>query len=50
MSAKALLDQNPNPSRKDIVNHMSGNLCRCGTYEEVIEAIQAVAGANRKEP
>jgi carbon-monoxide dehydrogenase small subunit len=50
MSAKALLDQNPNPSRKDIVTHMSGNLCRCGTYEEVIEAIQAVAGANRKEP
>lgn len=43
MSAKALLDKNPNPTRKEIVEFMSGNLCRCGTYEEVIEAIHAVA-------
>jgi carbon-monoxide dehydrogenase small subunit len=43
MSAKALLDKNPKPSRDEIRSHMSGNLCRCGSYEEVIEAIQAVA-------
>ncbi len=43
MSAKALLDHNPNPSRQDIREHMAGNLCRCGSYEEVIEAIQAAA-------
>ncbi len=43
MSAKALLDKNPDPTREEIVEFMSGNLCRCGTYEEVIEAIQAVA-------
>jgi len=43
MSAKALLDKNPNPTREEIVEFMSGNLCRCGTYEEVVEAIQAVA-------
>jgi carbon-monoxide dehydrogenase small subunit len=43
MSAKALLDSNPNPSRDEIRIYMSGNLCRCGSYEEVIEAIQAVA-------
>jgi len=43
MSAKALLDRNPQPSRDEIREFMSGNLCRCGTYEEVIEAIQAVA-------
>jgi carbon-monoxide dehydrogenase small subunit len=43
MSAKALLDKNPKPSREEIRSHMSGNLCRCGSYEEVIEAIQAVA-------
>jgi carbon-monoxide dehydrogenase small subunit len=43
MSAKALLDKNPNPSREEIRLHMSGNLCRCGSYEEVVEAIQAVA-------
>ena len=43
MSAKALLDKNPEPSRKEIRAHMAGNLCRCGSYEEVVEAIQAVA-------
>ena len=43
MSAKALLDSNPNPSRDEIRLYMSGNLCRCGSYEEIIEAIQAVA-------
>ena len=43
MSAKALLDHNPDPSRQEIREHMAGNLCRCGSYEEVIEAIQAVA-------
>jgi carbon-monoxide dehydrogenase small subunit len=43
MSAKALLDHNPNPSRQEIREHMAGNLCRCGSYEEIIEAIQAVA-------
>jgi len=43
MSAKALLDHNPNPSRQEIREHMAGNLCRCGSYEEVVEAIQAVA-------
>ena len=43
MSAKALLDENPNPSRDEIRIYMSGNLCRCGSYEEVVEAIQAVA-------
>lgn len=44
ISAKALLDKNPNPSYDEIVTYMAGNLCRCGTYREVIEAIQAVAG------
>jgi carbon-monoxide dehydrogenase small subunit len=43
MSAKALLDTNPKPSRDEIRSHMAGNLCRCGSYDEVVEAIQAVA-------
>jgi aerobic-type carbon monoxide dehydrogenase small subunit (CoxS/CutS family) len=43
MSAKALLDKNPHPSREEIRVHMTGNLCRCGSYDEVVEAIQAVA-------
>lgn len=45
VAAKALLDKHPDPSRSAIVQFMSGNLCRCGTYLEVIEAIQAVAGS-----
>jgi carbon-monoxide dehydrogenase small subunit len=49
MSAKALLDTNPNPSRVEIREYMSGNLCRCGSYEEVVEAIQAVAAGEYKE-
>ena len=49
MSAKALLDHNPNPSRDEIRLYMSGNLCRCGSYEEVVEAIQAVANGEYKE-
>lgn len=49
MSAKALLDSNPNPTREEIVDYMSGNLCRCGSYEEIIEAIQAVANGEYKE-
>jgi carbon-monoxide dehydrogenase small subunit len=49
MSAKALLDHNPNPSRMEIREYMSGNLCRCGSYDELIEAIQAVAAGEYKE-
>ena len=44
VAAKALLDKHPDPTRSAIVEFMSGNLCRCGTYLEVVEAIQAVAG------
>ncbi len=44
MAAKALLDRNPSPTREEIVLGMSGNLCRCGGYVQVMEAIEAVAG------
>jgi carbon-monoxide dehydrogenase small subunit len=49
ISAKALLDKNPEPTREEIVKAISGNLCRCGTYLEVIEAIQFVADGKGKE-
>ena len=49
MSARALLDANPKPSREEIVDHMSGNLCRCGCYVEVAEAIEAVGRGEGKE-
>ena len=40
MSAAALLKQNPNPSVEDINVGMAGNICRCGTYNRIREAIQ----------
>lgn len=45
MSAIALLEKNPTPSDQDIDNAMSGNLCRCGTYPRIREAVRA-AGNN----
>lgn len=46
MSAKALLDRNPHPTREEIQEAISGNLCRCTGYEQLIEAIQDVAAQN----
>jgi isoquinoline 1-oxidoreductase alpha subunit len=40
MKAAELLAANPTPSRADIVSHMNGNICRCGTYNRIIAAIQ----------
>ena len=40
MKAAELLAQNPRPSRAEIVAHMDGNICRCGTYNRIIAAIQ----------
>jgi isoquinoline 1-oxidoreductase alpha subunit len=43
MSAAALLASNPNPADSDIDNAMSGNICRCGTYVRIREAIKRAA-------
>jgi isoquinoline 1-oxidoreductase subunit alpha len=43
MSAAALLKENPKPTRKEIVAHMSTNICRCGTYPRIVRAIQRAA-------
>ena len=40
MQAAALLAKNKRPTREQIVNHMNGNLCRCGTYNGIVRAIQ----------
>lgn len=38
-----LLDQNPEPTEDDIRHYLSGNLCRCGTYPEIIKAVKLPA-------
>ena len=43
MSALALLERTPSPTREQIVHAMSGNLCRCGAYEGIAEAVERVA-------
>ena len=43
MQAATLLMVNKNPSRDDIVEHMDGNICRCGTYLKIISAIERAA-------
>ena len=43
MQAAALLAKNKNPSREQIVSHMNGNICRCGTYNRIVSAIQQAA-------
>jgi len=48
MSAVALLRENPRPSDADIDRAMAGNICRCGTYQRVREAIHAAAASLKK--
>ena len=43
MMAKALLDENPDPSEEEICFGIAGNLCRCTGYTKIVEAIQAAA-------
>ncbi len=43
MQAAALLKRNPKPTREAIVQHMNGNLCRCGTYMRILKAIELAA-------
>ncbi len=49
LAAKWLLDRNPDPSRADVVDAISGNICRCTGYESIINAILAAAEEMRGE-
>ncbi|WP_412537529.1 (2Fe-2S)-binding protein [Marinobacter sp. MIT932201] len=44
MNATALLKQTPNPETAEIVDAMAGNLCRCGTYNRILAAIERASG------
>jgi isoquinoline 1-oxidoreductase alpha subunit len=43
MSAADLLKQNSKPTREQIIEHMSTNICRCGTYQRIVRAIERAA-------
>ncbi len=47
LSAKALLDENPRPSRAEIIETVSGNLCRCTGYEQIVRAVERTAGSRK---
>jgi isoquinoline 1-oxidoreductase subunit alpha len=47
MTAVALLKRNPAPTRSEVIAGMGGNLCRCGTYQRIREAVLDVAEANQ---
>ena len=46
MAAKALLISNPTPTEDEVRDYLSGNICRCGTYQEVMAAIRTLAEKN----
>ena len=48
MSATALLNKNAKPSRDEIVKHMDANVCRCGTYLRIVNAIELAAGTAKE--
>ncbi|MFL6833309.1 MAG: (2Fe-2S)-binding protein, partial [Xanthobacteraceae bacterium] len=43
MSAADLLKHKPKPTRAEIVEHMSSNICRCGTYQRIVRAVERAA-------
>ena len=43
LAAKALLDENPHPSEEEVRVAISGNICRCTGYQQIVEAIMAAA-------
>jgi aerobic-type carbon monoxide dehydrogenase small subunit (CoxS/CutS family) len=44
MSAVSLLEKNPKPDRSDVIRAMQGNVCRCGTYIRILQAIEEASG------
>jgi aerobic-type carbon monoxide dehydrogenase small subunit (CoxS/CutS family) len=49
LGAHALLLRHPHPTRAEIVEHLDGNLCRCGSHLRILEAIEAVASGKGGE-
>lgn len=47
LSGVALLEKTPHPSRQQIAHAMNGNICRCGTYQRIVKAIEQAAASNQ---
>jgi aerobic-type carbon monoxide dehydrogenase small subunit (CoxS/CutS family) len=48
MATKALLAENPSPSDDEITDYLAGNLCRCGSYKNIVAAVKEAAAALRQ--
>jgi len=48
MAAKALLDENPQPTAEEVKHYLSGNLCRCTGYIKIVDAVMAAAEETRR--
>jgi aerobic-type carbon monoxide dehydrogenase small subunit (CoxS/CutS family) len=48
MTGVALLSENPRPNRDEIITGMNGNICRCGTYQRIVDAIQIASGTAKE--
>jgi len=49
LSAKALLDNNPAPTEVEVKKALVGNLCRCGSYKKIVEAVMSLSKAPNKK-
>lgn len=49
LSAKALLDENPDPQDQEIMEGLSGNICRCTGYVQIMDAVKLAAGKLKEE-
>jgi carbon-monoxide dehydrogenase small subunit len=49
LTAKALLDENPNPTDEQIRDYLAGNFCRCGCYQEIMQAVRHAASRVRRQ-
>ena len=48
IAAASLLNKTPKPSREEIIKHMDANVCRCGTYPRIVNAIEIAAGTAKE--
>jgi aerobic carbon-monoxide dehydrogenase small subunit len=50
LSAKVLLDSNPNPTAQDVRHAIAGNICRCTGYDKIVDAVMDAAARRASEP